>query len=163
MPAVLACGVMLLYNYAAFYRLLWSAVVQRYRSSSLQLVRRDTCKFTFDIALFYIVHQGVRSVAVCLCFRTWLLRLTPDACLFHNVYQGVLFDLCAMSLHAHAAIGLPLAPMYVRRVCCAVPRGASTLCVDCIFGWIHRMFRFRSTRLHRRLFASSAAYFFCIF
>ena len=67
------------------FRLLCSAVVQRYRSRSLHLFPRDTCIFTFDSALFFIVHQGVRSVAVCLCFRVWLLRLKPGACLHHNV------------------------------------------------------------------------------
>ena len=69
-------------------------------------------------------------------------------------------DICAVFLRAHAAVGLPLAPMYVRRLCCAVPRGTSALCVDVIFGWIQRVYGFCSSRGHRRLFANSAACFF---
>ncbi len=74
-----------------------------------------------------------------------------------------MFAICAVFLHAHAAVGLPLAPMYVRRLCCAVPRGPSALCVDVIFGWIHRVYGFCSSRVHRRLFANSAAYIFLHF
>ena len=68
-----------------------------------------------------------------------------------------MFHLYAMFLHARDAVGVPLALMYVRRLCCAVPRGTSALCVDGIFGWIHRVYGFCSPRVHRRLFASSAA------
>ena len=69
-------------------------------------------------------------------------------------------DICAVFLRAHAAVGLPLAPMYVRRLCCAVPRGTSALGVDGLFGWVHRVYGFCSSRVHRRLVANSAAYFF---
>ena len=136
------------------FRLLCSAVVQRYRSRSLQLFRRDTCIFRFDSALFYIVHQGVRSVAVCLCFRVWLLRLKPDACLHHNVRRRfVCYLRCVFACSCCCRIA---ACAYV---CSTLVLRCTARCICSLRGCYVRM---DSPRV-RILFVARASPFVCLF